>query len=92
LEDEMRCPICNEETVGQETRHWGPEFAHLRCIKAYSLGGQDARRNESVKIADLERQLEQAVKYLRQGKAEFAPNTTNSDVDVFLAAISNESK
>jgi len=58
----MKCPICNEETVGQETRHWGPEFAHLRCIKAYSLGGTDARRNESVKIEDLERRLALAMR------------------------------
>jgi len=27
-----------------------------------------------------------AVKFIRQGKAQFAPNTTNSDVDDFLEA------
>jgi hypothetical protein len=44
------------------------------------------------RIAGLERQLEQAVKFLRQGKAQFAPNTTNSDVDVFLSSFDNQSK
>jgi hypothetical protein len=39
----MKCPICADETVGQETQQWGPEFAHKRCVKAYSLGGCDAR-------------------------------------------------
>lgn len=29
--------------------------------------------------------LKEAVSYLREGKAQFAPNTTNSHVDVFLA-------
>lgn len=39
----MKCPICNEETAGELTQRWGPEFAHQRCVKAYSLGGCDAR-------------------------------------------------
>ena len=34
---------------------------------------------------DLKSLLEEAVSYLRQGKAKFAPNTTNSHVDIFLA-------
>lgn len=29
--------------------------------------------------------LEDAYKYLKAGKAQFAPNTTNSDVDHWLA-------
>ena len=28
--------------------------------------------------------LDDAVQYLKQGKAKFTPNTTNSDVDYFL--------
>jgi hypothetical protein len=43
------------------------------------------------RIDELESRLEEtkgklatAVKYLRQGKAQFRPHTTNSDVDEFL--------
>lgn len=32
----------------------------------------------------LKEELQTAVKYLREGKARFSPNTTNSDVDLFL--------
>lgn len=39
----MKCPICAEETAGEDVQRWGPEFAHKRCVKAYSLGGCDAR-------------------------------------------------
>lgn len=38
----MKCPICNEETAGSEAKMWGCEFAHVACIKAYSLGASDA--------------------------------------------------
>jgi hypothetical protein len=34
---------------------------------------------------ELKEQLAEAVSYLREGKAKFAPTTTNSHVDVFLA-------
>ena len=33
---------------------------------------------------ELEAELEEAIRIIRQGKAQFAPNTTNSDVDCFL--------
>ena len=36
------------------------------------------------KALEQERALEEAVKIIRQGKAQFAPHTDNSDVDVFL--------
>ncbi len=65
----MRCAICNEETVGQETRHWGPEFAHAQCVKAYSLGGTDARCSERGKIEDLERRLTLAIRQWDHWKA-----------------------
>ena len=38
----MKCPICNEETIGTKTKMWGCDFAHVNCIKAYSLGKEDA--------------------------------------------------
>jgi len=36
------------------------------------------------KNRELKEQLKQAVQYLREGKAKFTPNTTNSFVDEFL--------
>jgi len=40
----------------------------------------------TVKFArDLERQLAEAVRLLRAGKRQFAPYTTNSEVDDFLS-------
>ena len=36
------------------------------------------------KIASLTKDLKIAVKFLRDGKLKFAPNTTNSDVDLFI--------
>jgi hypothetical protein len=50
----MKCPICNEETAGQETLQWGPELAHGRCVKAYSLGGVDARAEMREKLERLQ--------------------------------------
>jgi hypothetical protein len=35
-------------------------------------------------IEELRSELSKAIDYLRVGKRKFAPNTTNSDVDVFL--------
>jgi hypothetical protein len=41
-EKDMKCPICADETAGQETQQWGPEWAHVRCVRAYNLGKADA--------------------------------------------------
>jgi hypothetical protein len=38
----------------------------------------------------LRARLSEAISYLREGKAMFAPNTTNSHVDVFLARYDTE--
>lgn len=35
-------------------------------------------------LIETRRELKEAVAYLRQGKAQFAPTTTNSHVDLFL--------
>jgi hypothetical protein len=43
-------------------------------------------------LTTLRAQLAEAVRYLRLGKAQFAPHTTNSDVDVFLARIATETE
>lgn len=37
----MKCAICNEETIGTVAKMWGCDFAHVHCIKAYSLGKND---------------------------------------------------
>jgi len=50
----------------------------------HSCGCEDFVLN---KINFLEYQLEEAAKYLRIGKNQFAPHTTNSDVDMFLARL-----
>jgi len=36
------------------------------------------------RVAFLEKELETAINLLKAGKRKFAPNTTNSDVDVFI--------
>jgi len=41
---------------------------------------RDAHENERLREA-----MAAAVTIIRQGKAQFTPNTTNSDVDVFLS-------
>lgn len=38
--------------------------------------------NSAIEMAEL---LERAASYIKQGKIKFTPNTTNSDVDVWLA-------
>jgi hypothetical protein len=64
----MKCPICNDETAGQETQQWGPEWAHVRCVKAYGLGKADAEQPQQ-KIADLERRLTLAIRQWDHWKA-----------------------
>lgn len=57
----MKCPICAEEIAGQETQQWGPEWAHKRCVMAYSLGGADARmeiRERLERLHAIEAELE----------------------------------
>jgi len=44
----------------------------------------EATHDQQIEIQRLREMLDEAVKYLRQGKREFAPNTTNSLVDGFL--------
>jgi hypothetical protein len=43
-------------------------------------------------IEELKEDLEKAIKYLREGKAKFAPHTSNSFVDDLLVKYSKGSK
>ena len=43
-------------------------------------------------VAEMEEKLRIAVDYLKQGKKKFAPNTTNSDVDVFISDYESKIK
>ncbi len=55
-------------------------------VKAMAKGLDElAKARERIEL--LEWLLHDAVKYLRAGKAQFAPKTTNSHVDYFLARI-----
>ena len=49
------------------------------------LAERDEARNTCHQQASLRADLELAIKYLREGKAKFAPGTTNSFVDDLLA-------
>jgi hypothetical protein len=48
---------------------------------------REAQAELERKLAIAEKYLKMAVGYLREGKDRYAPNTTNSDVDVFLSEI-----
>lgn len=37
-EKNMKCAICNEETIGRDPVKWGPEFAHRTCVIAFGAG------------------------------------------------------
>lgn len=73
-----------------------PRFAllkemHERLLQAPSFWeGESDRLNKElcekdVEIMKLKEELRLAVKYLKEGKAKFAPSTTNSFVDDFIA-------
>lgn len=49
----------------------------------------EATKAES-RVSELENELSTAVKYLKEGKKRFAPNTTNSHVDEFLKKYEKE--
>ena len=66
----MRCPICSDETAGQETQQLGPEWAHVRCVKAYSLGGADARAALREKLEGLQT-IEAAARNLVKVKGRY---------------------
>ena len=44
----------------------------------------DGYEQQSEQIRDLEAQLRLAVTYLKAGKRQFTPTTTNSNVDMFI--------
>jgi hypothetical protein len=69
-EKDMKCPICADETAGQETQQWGPEWAHVRCVKAYSLGGCDARADLREKLERLQA-IEAAARNLVKVKGRY---------------------
>lgn len=66
----MKCPICSDETAGTETRAWGPEWAHVRCVRAYSLGGADARADMREKLEHLQA-IEAAARNLAKVKGRY---------------------
>ena len=48
----MKCPICNQEVQPSDhSQQWGPEFAHSRCVVAFSAGSavQDAMLKSRIK-------------------------------------------
>ena len=62
------------------------EESFLRKEAEQSLAVVTAERD------DLKNKLDIAINYLKQGKARFAPSTTNSLVDEFIAAIDKAGK
>ena len=53
----------------------------IRETKSFE-GGFETLVNEVVRLEAI---VTEAVRIIRQGKAQFAPHTTNSDADQFLA-------
>ena len=54
----MTCPICNQKIdPSDHSEKWGPEFAHSRCVIAFTAGSaiQDAKLQDRIK------QLEECV-------------------------------
>lgn len=76
---------------------WSPEPAltvAIEYIRADIHAAEVERLDQEVKTLTAERErlnkaLEQAVAYLKEGKAKFAPSTTNSLVDDFIAKWEN---
>jgi hypothetical protein len=57
---------------------------------AYEQGLIAGQKQPLDRIKELEARLGVAVGFLKQAKAQFAPSTTNSDVDLFLAEFQEE--
>jgi len=56
-----------------------------KCLFGSKLEGMKSVWNHQQQRADkLEKLLREAVKFLQVGKMQFAPHTTNSEVDYFL--------
>ena len=48
----MTCPICNQKIdPSDHSEKWGPEFAHSRCVIAFTAGSaiQDAKLQDRIK-------------------------------------------
>lgn len=56
--------------------------SQIRVEHGHTLEAFDAMVRE---VERLEAIVAEAVRIIRQGKAQFAPHTTNSDADAFLA-------
>jgi predicted nuclease with TOPRIM domain len=73
-----------------EKKQWEPEWKSQAEANAAGYNqAQTELTNLKTENARLKDRLSKAVSFLRQGKAQFAPYTTNSDVDVFLEEESN---
>ena len=48
----MTCPICNQKIdPSDHSEKWGPEFAHSRCVIAFTAGSaiQNAKLQDRIK-------------------------------------------
>jgi len=48
----VTCPICNQKIdPSDHSEKWGPEFAHSRCVIAFTAGSaiQDAKLQDRIK-------------------------------------------
>ena len=85
----MKCPICNDETAGQETKQWGPEWAHVRCVKAYGLGGADERAKLRGKLESLQA-IEAAARNLVKVKGRYHTEQAFKSLAAALEATEQE--
>lgn len=68
------------EHLTEEERDWLISGIEINStVKAMSVPLRKLRE-----LFDAKEHLKTAVRYLKEGKARFTPETTNSDVDVFL--------
>lgn len=59
----MTCPICNQKIdPSDHSEKWGPEFAHSRCVIAFTAGSAI----QNAKLQDRIKRLEEAGKELRE--------------------------
>jgi hypothetical protein len=80
-----KCSNCNKE-YQQATNTLPLGFCSQKCVDAM------LEACEASYMANIQAQLAEAVKLLREGKRQFAPTTTNSDVDMFLKRHPEELK
>lgn len=73
----MTCPICNQKIdPSDHSEKWGPEFAHSRCVIAFTAGSavQDAKLQTRIKR--LEDACDEAIAFLEfHGPVGATPDT-----------------